>query len=182
MKYTNESTYLDGEKHISFSYCATPSIIDKMNMVEDITDGVINEVNGYEPILYGYYVTLVMVDSLTNIKLPEDINDIADFFARTEIDRVLRDAIPALWEEIENAAEKKIKYRCKEFLNKSKLDELFSALISLINKYDKAFDGLDIKEVLTKMTSVGELVNMPETKIVEGILDYNKKDADNQQG
>lgn len=181
MKYTNESTYFDGDKHIAFSYCATPSIIDKMNMVEDITDGVINEANGYEPILYGYYVTLVMVDSLTNIKLPEQINDIADFFARTKIDETLKAVIPDLWNEIENAADKKIKYRCKEFLNRSKLDELFGALISLINKYDKAFDGLDINDVLAKITSISELANMSETKIVEGILDYNKKDADNQQ-
>ena len=51
MKYTNESTYSKGNKEIVFKYCEKPSLLEKMNIVENITDGVINEVNGYEPIL-----------------------------------------------------------------------------------------------------------------------------------
>ena len=121
-----------------------------------------------------------MVDSLTNIKLPKDINDIAAFIDNTKIDEILMNAIPELWNTIKDAASKKIAYRREEFLKKSKTDELFDALISLIKHYSEIFESVDINEVLTKLSSVSDLAKLSDDRIVKGILDYNKKEAGTQ--
>lgn len=175
MKYNNEATYNENGKNIVFKFNSNPSLLDILNAIENITDGVINETNGYEPFLFDYYVTVVFISTFTDINLPENINDIYSFICSTKIDSVLQKTVPDLWNKIVSAADEKIKYRRNVFLKKTKFDELIDALVVLINKYGSVFDGIDINDVLDKLTSISKLTNIPETKIVEGILDYHKE-------
>ena len=71
MKYTHESTYIYKNESISFNYIKNPTMTQRMAVVEDIVNGVINDVNGYHPILFDYFLAVSIIDGLTDIKLPE---------------------------------------------------------------------------------------------------------------
>ena len=53
-KYTDESTFELNGKHIVFRYVSSPTLSQKMDIVDDIVHGVINDTVGYEPILFDY--------------------------------------------------------------------------------------------------------------------------------
>lgn len=180
MKYTDEATYTNKGKEIVFKYIKNPSLTDKMQTVDDILNGVINDTVGYEPILFNYFSTVAFIENLTNIKLPSSFAGSAGFIENTNIKEVLRECISndAL-DEILNAAKEKIEFKKAQIVNSSKLDELFGALATLVNKYTESFEGIDVNDMLNKLSLVSEIANTPKEDIVSGILkfeDYKNKE------
>ena len=55
MKYTNEYFYNYKGEEIPFNYVKKPTLTQQMKIVGDIVNGVINDVNGYCPILFDYF-------------------------------------------------------------------------------------------------------------------------------
>ena len=70
MKYTNEYFYNYKGEEIPFNYVKKPTLTQQMKIVGDIVNGVINDVNGYCPILFDYFFAVSVIDELTDIKLP----------------------------------------------------------------------------------------------------------------
>lgn len=180
MKFTDESTYKSKGKDIVFKYIKNPTISQKMKITDDITNGVISEKFGYEPLLFNYFATVALVDNLTDIELPLSFSESAEFIERTHLLSVLKDCISM--EGVLEAAKSKIEYKKAQIANSSKLDELFGALIILVNKYSESFDGLDINDIVAKLQSVNELAKMPKDQVVHNILQYEelKKQKDKE--
>lgn len=170
MKFTNESTYESKGKNIIFKYIANPTVSEKMKITDDITNGVINERVGYEPLLFDYFAAVALVDNLTDIELPSSFSESAEFIERTHLLSVLKDCI--FIEDILDAAKSKIEFKKTQIANSSKLDELFGALTILVNKYSESFDGLDINDVVSKLQSVNELAKIPKDQVFHSILKY----------
>lgn len=178
MKYTDEATYVDKGKNIVFKYIKNPSITTKMKIVDDITNGVINETVGYEPILFDYFVVVAFVDNLTSIELPLSFEKSAMFIEATNINNVLREYIPtSIWDEIINATKAKIEYRKAQLLNASKLEDLFGALTNVVNKYADTFENLNIEDVLNKLSAINKIATIPNEDIVSGILKFENDKA-----
>ena len=79
MKYTYEATYKYKGEDMSFNFVMTPSLTQQMAVVENVVDGVINDVNGYHPILFDYFLAVSLIDGLTDIKLPQSFAESSEF-------------------------------------------------------------------------------------------------------
>lgn len=169
-KYTDESTFELNGKHIVFRYVSSPTLSQKMEMVDDIVHGVINDTVGYEPILFDYFVTVTLVNNLTDITLPESFAESADFIEKTHIGQVIQKAVNV--KDVIDAAERKVDFERSKLVNTSKLDELFEVLISIANKYSSTLENLDAEDFMNKLQNVAELAKMPQDDVVRGILAY----------
>lgn len=87
-KYTDESTFELNGKHIVFRYVSSPTLSQKMDIVDDIVHGVINDTVGYEPILFDYFVAVSLVNNLTDIALPESFTESAVSSRKHALDRL----------------------------------------------------------------------------------------------
>lgn len=175
MKYTDEATYNSKGKDIVFKYVKNPSLVDKMSIVDDIVNGVVNDTIGYEPILFGYFTVVSFVENVTNIELPKSFSESAKFIDTCEIENVLYECIPAsIFDEVIDAAKKKIEFNKAKITNSSKLDDLFGALTTLAVKYTETFDGVDMEDLFDKLSRLSEIVKMPKEDIVNGILKFEE--------
>lgn len=176
MKYTGEYTYNFKGKNIVFKYISSPTIIQKMDTVDDIVNGVVSDTVGYEPILFDYFLTVALVNNFTNIDLPKSFSESAEFIEASGIKYVLYDVVPKqIIDDIVDAAEKKIEFRKSQIAHSSKLDELFAALTMVVNKYGETFEGLNVGDIVEKLSSINEMAKMPQEKIVSTILQYEDK-------
>ena len=74
MKYTNEYFYNYKGEEIPFNYVKKPTLTQQMKIVGDIVNGVINDVNGYCPILFDYFFAVSVIDELTDIVKQRTVN------------------------------------------------------------------------------------------------------------
>ena len=178
-KYTDESTFELNGKHIVFRYVSSATLSQKMDIVDDIVHGVINDTVGYEPILFDYFVAVSLVNNLTDIALPESFTESADFIEKTRIGQVIKETVNI--KDVIDAAERKIDFERSKLVNTSKLDELFEVLISIANKYSSTLENLNTDDFMNKLQNVAELAKMPQDDVVRGILAYenSQKEQDN---
>ncbi len=170
MKYTNESTYEFGGKSIVFKYMSKPSLSLKMKIVDDIVFGVINDTTEYEPILFDYFVSVSLIDNLTNISLPESFDESVLFIEETQIDKTIFDKVDI--SDIIDSAKNKIEFEKNKLINKSKLDDLFDTIITLVEKYASVIENIDTDEFMNKLKSIEELSKIPQEKVINGILEF----------
>lgn len=181
MKYTNESTYQNKGKDIVFKYIQRPSLTDMMKIVDDITNGVINDVVGYSPIMFDYFCIIAFIDNVTNIELPKSFSNSVKFIESTNIARHLYGLIDCdIVNKVIEAAKSKIEFEKAKITNHSKLDDLFGALTTLAIKYTETFDGVDMEDLFDKLSKLGDIVKMPKEDVVKGILKF-EEDKDNKQ-
>lgn len=172
MKYDKESTYGYKGKNVVFKYSTNPPLSKKMEIVDDIVNGVINDIIGYEPILRNYFIQVSIISSLTTIEMPEGFNDSAEFLSYTNMCDIITDIMPDLYAEIVSAADEKIKYKLAQSATRTKLDDLFDTVISIINKYGEMFDGVNITDVVNQLSTISKMADMPESSIVKNILQF----------
>ena len=166
-KYTDESTFELNGKHIVFRYVSSPTLSQKMDIVDDIVHGVINDTVGYEPILFDYFVAVSLVNNLTDIALPESFTESADFIEKTRIGQVIKETVNV--KDVIDAAERKIDFERSKLVN------------TIANKYSSTLENLNTDDFMNKLQNVAELAKMPQDDVVRGILAYenSQKEQDN---
>lgn len=176
MVFTDKATYiLDGEE-IEFNYVKKPTLSQKMRIVDNVVNGVVSEVAGYNPILHNYFLATSLVSELTDIKLPESFNEIDEFIEKTGILEIISNLIGnETYYQITGSISDKICYTKIKSANKTSIDDLIESLTSLVQKYDKMFDEVDVNEVSSNIAEIAKFANIKESDIVKNILEYRDK-------
>lgn len=174
MKYTHESTYIYKNESISFNYIKNPTMTQRMAVVEDIVNGVINDVNGYHPILFDYFLAVSIIDGLTDIKLPESFVLSSEIVTESDILYVLKRNMNG-FDDIVDAAQKEIDFIKQRLAKKSSIDGLVESLTVLVNKYGGMFDGMDINAVTDNIAKIATMSNMSKPEMIEHILKFEKE-------
>ena len=176
MKFTNESSYsINGEK-VSFHYIKKPTLSQRMSVVNDIVDGVINETAGYQPILFDYFTAVAFIVNLTDIELSQSFIMSSEMIEEAHLFKLILDLVDDdIVTQIINAAKEEIEYLKIKSANKSSLDDLAEALTMLVNKYSGMFDGLDVKAVSDNIAKIAQMSNMDEKDMIKNILKSKKE-------
>lgn len=177
MKYTNEYFYNYKGEEIPFNYVKKPTLTQQMKIVGDIVNGVINDVNGYCPILFNYFFAVSVIDELTDIKLPESFVLSSELITDSNIVGVLKANIFCA-DSIINAAIQEIEFVKQRTVNKSSIDGLLDALTLIVNKYGDMFEGLDVNAVAENIGKIAEMASMPKNEVISNILEFEKKKSD----
>lgn len=173
MKYTHESTYIYKNESVSFNYIKNPTMTQRMAVVEDVVNGVINDVNGYHPVLFDYFLAVSIIDRLTDIKLPESFVLSSEIVTESDILYVLKRNMNG-FDDIVDAAHKEIDFIKQRIANKSSIDGLVESLTVLVNKYGGMFDGMDINAVTDNIAKIATMSNMSKPEMIEHILKFEK--------
>lgn len=174
----NTATYTVDGKEKMFKYEDDPLFLNIITTIETIANAVVNDGN-YRPYLLKYITELNIVGSLTDVALPESINDCYAFLSETELPKILRTKIPDTYAFIEDSAEELVNFKKESAIKRTKIDDLLDALLHLIGTLNTEFEGLNMNEVLERMEKVGFLPNMNENEIATAILNQiAKEEAD----
>lgn len=173
MKYTHESVYVYKNESISFNYVKNPTMTQRMAVVEDVVNGVINDVNGYHPVLFDYFLAVSIIGRLTDIKLPESFVLSSEIVTESDILYVLKRNMNG-FDDIVDAAHKEIDFIKQRIANKSSIDGLVESLTVLVNKYGGMFDGMDINAVTDNIAKIATMSNMSKPEMIEHILKFEK--------
>lgn len=177
MKYTNEQSYNHKGEWISFNYVKNPTLTQRIKIVGDIVSGVINDVNGYCPILFDYFFAVSVISELTDIKLPESFVLSSELITDSNIVDVLKSNIHGM-NDIVKAADKEIEFVKQKTANRSSIDDLLDALTLIVTKYGDMFDGLDVNAVTENIGKIAEMASMPKQEVISNILEFEKKKSD----
>lgn len=177
MKYTDEQSYNYKGEWIPFNYVKNPTLTQRMKIVEEIVSGVINDVNGYCPILFDYFFAVSVIGELTDIKLPESFVLSSELITDSSIVTVLRSNIQGI-DGIIKAADQEIEFIKQRTANKSSIDGLLDALTLIVTKYGDMFDGLDVNAVAENIGKIAEMASMSKPEVISNILEFEKKKSD----
>lgn len=176
MKFTNESSYWNNGKEISFHYIKKPTLPQRMSVVNDIVDGVISKDIGYQPILFDYFTAVAFITNLTDIELSESFVISSETIEECHLLELILNLFDNnIVVQIMNAAEKKIEYLKTAYAHKSSFDDLAESLTMLVNKYGNMFDGLDVKAVSDNFAKIAQMSSMNEKDMVKNILEFQKE-------
>lgn len=166
-----------------------PTMTALMSVVEETADATLSDVIGFQPLMFDFTFKIKMIEVCTDIEIPhETLDDCYNFIEETKIDQAIKDDIgEEKWNEIYDATVELLDYRLSKDIEKSPLDELFTALTGLINTFQKEFDGLDMKDIsdkfgkiiaLSEKFSQEEILNMIRSQD-RGLLNVMKNDNGN---
>lgn len=177
MEYTHETVYICKGEAIPFNYIKNPTLSQKMEIVENTVNGVINDVNGYCPILFDYFFAVSVISELTDIKLPESFILSSELITDSDIVLVIKRDIQGM-DDIISAATQEIEFIKQRTVNKSSIDSLIDAITLVVTKYGDMFDGLDVNSVAENIGKIAELSSMPKQEVINNILEFEKKKTD----
>ena len=109
MEYTGISKYFYKKEECSFRFVKKPTLSQQMTIVEDVVTGVINDINGYHPILFDYFLATSIIGNLTDIELPESFITSSEIITESNLLNILKGHISYI-EEIADAARKEIEF------------------------------------------------------------------------
>ena len=142
-------TYVKGDNLIDFNFGTDLSVFDKQRFVNGVVSLVVDEKN-YNSVLRDLIFDFYVVDMLTDVDTTElkessfFVNDVEQFLEETNIvDIVKANAIPTLFDELNDAVNKSIEYLTG--IHPSPLNE---ALASLVNTLDKKMNGFDMESMM----------------------------------
>ena len=149
MKNVMMGTYVKGDNLIDFNFGTDLSVFDKQRFVNGVVSLVVDEKN-YNSVLRDLIFDFYVVDMLTDVDTTElkessfFVNDVEQFLEETNIvDIVKANAIPTLFDELNDAVNKSIEYLTG--IHPSPLNE---ALASLVNTLDKKMNGFDMESMM----------------------------------
>lgn len=174
MEYTGISKYFYKKEECSFRFVKKPTLSQQMTIVEDVVTGVINDINGYHPILFDYFLATSIIGNLTDIELPESFITSSEIITESDLLNILKGHISYI-EEIADAARKEIEFIKQKEANKSSIDGLVESLTVLVEKYGHMFDGLNVNEVAENIAKIATMSNIPKNEMIANILEFNKK-------
>lgn len=156
MSFTNDAVFKINNENVSFKYNDNPSIVEISKIVDDITEGVVNDIIGYEPVLFNYFYTVSVLNRLTDIELPDQFEESAEFIKNARMDEVINRII--LSKENQNniilSANSKIDYIKQCNANRSKMDDFFDSLSFLAAQFGESFKDVDINDAFEKLCAV----------------------------
>ena len=165
--------YTYDKKENAFELETNPSFLDIIAIIQETADAVISDIVGYAPYMTEYMIRYNMIHELTDVVLPEELNDCYRFIEDSDIWFVMIQDISELYMFVEENVNKIIKFRKQQLLSQSKIDDAATHLLTTISK---EFEGLDIKEVLERLEKAGLNPNLSEEKVVKAILGYQKEE------
>lgn len=140
-----------------------------LQFVRDVTsicvvDGV------YYPALFDFAFKLTFFEIATNITLPSNIEKAANFIYGTGVYEIIVGETKHFCCHVEPLVSR-LEKACREQIDlitrKSKSDELFDLIISIVEKYESKLDGINIKELANKLTGIGSI---DEKKLADAVL------------
>ena len=186
-------TFGSGENTIDVEFQPSLSLTDEILFVQRVVNGVFigdEYHNEYKDIVF----TNVLLDMMSNLSLPymgtgndkvTNLSILKDWDNALHFKNTIYKAgLPSskspenvnnfsdYVEHLEDMVEDKIEYIKEQNANKSKLDELFTALTDAVNKQSLSLDGVDIKAVLNKIATM----KLDDKTIIDEILKQSKKD------
>lgn len=164
------------EKGIMFEYETEPSFLDIIGIIEKTADATISDIVGYAPYLTNYMIRYNIIQELSDIALPEDINDCYLFVNDSDAWDIMMQDLSEVYNFVDENVRELVKFKKKQLLRQSKIDGLIDAATHLIENVGKQFEGLDIKELLERLEKAGINPNLSEEKVVQAILEYHKEE------
>ena len=144
MKNVMMGAYIRGEEAIDFNFGTDLSVFEKQKFVNAVVSLVVDEKN-YNSVLRDLIFDFYVVDMLTNIdttelkQSPYFVNDVEQLLEETNIvDIVKANAIPTLFDELNNAVDKSIEYLTG--IHPSPLNETLASLVNTLEKKVNEFD------------------------------------------
>lgn len=147
----------------------TPTLTALMAVVEETVDATLSDVVGFQPLMFDFTFKIRMIEVCTDVEIPHNtLDECYDFIEKTGLDKTIISFIgEEKWNEVYDCAVELLDYKLSKDIEKSPLDELFSALTGLINTFQKEFDGLDMKDISEKF---GKIIALSEKFSQEEIL------------
>ena len=190
---TIKFTFGSGENTIDVEFQPSLSLTDEIMFVQRVVNGVFigdEYHNEYKDIVF----TNVLLDMMSNLSLPymgtgndkvTNLSILKDWDNALHFKNTIYKAgLPSskspenvnnfsdYVEHLEDMVDDKIEYIKEHNFNKSKLDELFTALTDAVNKQSANLDGVDMKAVLNKIANM----KLDDKTIIDEILKQSKKD------
>lgn len=185
-------TYTNNEE--SFEVTVKPRLdaTEMAIMVNSVVREVFDPVdNSYNPEIYDLCLRKAVIEAYTNVIVPENLDKAyeliygADLFEHITINEADEDAerfgllysdksiIDMLQYNLAvKAIDDKINFKINEYYKKSKLDNLIDVVMGMIENYGSQFKDIDIKDTLSKLSS---LADMKEETLAKAVVEHIKE-------
>ena len=181
MKNVMMGVYTRGEELIDFNFGTDLSAFNKQKFVNSVVNLIVDE-KTYNSVLRDLVFDFYVINMLTDVDidgLEEDsfVDSVEKFLEETNIvDIVKANAVPTLFDELNNAVDKSIEYLTG--IHSSPLNE---ALASLVNVLEKKVNEVDLASAMGMAKKFAEMTGkLTEEGIVNAYInsDMYKKNLD----
>ena len=188
---TIKFTFGSGENSIEVEFKQMLSLAEESVFIDRVCNNSFDTNNNFLPEYKDILFSVTVMQMLSNITIPKSKNDngveMIDFaeykkwdshfhFVETIYSASMNDEdqykFAGYVDHLEDMVNDKIEYIKEQNFNKSKLDELFTAITDAVNKQSSSFDGVDMKDVLNKIANM----KLDNKTIIDEILKQSKKD------
>ena len=128
----------------------------------------------YVPEIFEFAVSVATIEKYTNFKMPESVEDKYSLVMFTDIVSKVTECIDATeqYANVVDAAKEKIDYKIETNINlvKKQINELFTAMQSVLGKLDSAFQevgSMDIRSMMENLKSEG----LVESELLENYVE-----------
>lgn len=170
--------YNEGDKQLTIKVFPVISFGKRMELISSIVGMVFIEgaegKTEYRPELVKFVKRRAVVAYFTDIKLPENLDDLWALLCHTplykDVARIVGDDVGSILAEADEA----IKIRCAEITDQNGINGLLRKVSSVIDSFAGELNGVDIGQLLEMFKS---LPNMSEDELVKSVLKNRNETA-----
>lgn len=129
----------------------------------------------YYPTLKQLVINQNFLAYFTNVKLPKDSSELC---LNTDIiERIVEDERFNIVQyfNLLDCIDEAIEFKKQQILNKNPLADLIENINGIITKFGKSFDGIDIKDAIGKLGSIGSI---NEKNLVDAFINVKEKQSE----
>lgn len=137
-------------------HCATTlPLTTKLRAAENIANAVVDEVVGYNPIMRDFFCNVQIIKEITDIELPQDIDECERFLAETDIMEILEedDDVYDIIVDIKSGARELISHYLNRDAHRSALEETIREVGTFFAKLNELLSSVDTEKLIN---TVGE--------------------------
>lgn len=145
---------LNGETK-EFHCAITLPLTAKLRAAENIANAVVDDVVGYNPIMRDFFCNVQIIKEITDIELPQDIDECERFIAESDIMEILEedDNVYDIIVDIKSGARELISHYLNKDAHRSALEETIREVGTFFTKLTELISGLDTEKLIA---AVGE--------------------------
>lgn len=150
------------------------NIKEVSEFVSFVSEVCFTSLEEYVPEIFEFAVSVATIEKYTNFKMPESVEDKYSLVMFTDIVSKVTGCIDATeqYANVVDAAKEKIDYKIETNINlvKKQINELFTAMQSVLGKLDSAFqevESMDIRSMMEKLKNEG----LVESELLENYVE-----------
>lgn len=177
-------TYYVQYKGIPIAIKGSLSLLDILKIADNVASFCFMDDGEYMPELKNFFFKRELIETATNIELPEDVAECYDLIMNSELGKwvdhtfceyleVYKDLIPSLYADIQD----KMDYKADSGLAllRSRMDALIYAIENLSTQSEDLFSKVSPDDMGKFISSVDSLGKIDEEKLVKAFTEQEKK-------